>query len=184
MTDTRKQDDDVATRAYVDKLRSDVNAKWARKEEEEKQKEEEQNGIQKTLYKSLEIAGIAAAITFLKIELPPLINTEATAEKLLEKVGITRNKWGILWRAKREVDMVEQSIRRLQDMTSSAHQKINKSNSRIGELEERVRRLTADRNVARQGVRQASNPNLIGSGNIDRVSLLETRVNLLTTALG
>jgi hypothetical protein len=160
-------EENFATRAYVDKLRSNVDAKWARKEKEEKAEKAEEEGFQFNLNKALEIAVIASAITFFKLELPPLINTEVTADRLLGKIGITRNSWGVLWRAKDELSETTKAIRRLQDMTTSAHQKINNSNSRIGELEKKVGRINAERNVARQGVRQASNPNLAGSGRID-----------------
>ncbi|WP_159027701.1 hypothetical protein, partial [Streptomyces sp. NRRL S-1896] len=87
-------EENVATRAYVDKLRSDVNAKWTQKEKEEKKEKEEEEGIQFNWHKMLEIAVVASALTVFKLELPPLINTEVTGEKILKKLGLGRNSWG------------------------------------------------------------------------------------------
>ncbi|MDQ0992028.1 hypothetical protein [Streptomyces sp. V3I7] len=148
--------------------------------------------------KSPEIVGLVTAFTIAKLELPPLFSLEPAIDKFFESKGIERNKWGLLRRLKADeldrrrqeaaaagnrLTRMEKGIARLQDHTTSAHNKIANSNRRIQTLEGRVAGLARTDRTTRQNVRESLNSRDLATAR-DRVSALETRVNALTVALG
>ncbi|GGS86862.1 hypothetical protein [Streptomyces chromofuscus] len=148
--------------------------------------------------KNPEILGFVAAFTIAKLELTPLISLEPAIEKFFERKGIERNKWGILRRLKADelerrrqeaaaaetrLTRLEQGTARLQDNTTSAHNKIANSNRRIQTLEGKVAGLVRTDRKTRRNVRESLSSRDLATAR-DRVSALETRVNALTVALG
>ncbi|MFD5748665.1 hypothetical protein [Streptomyces sp. NPDC127033] len=161
---------------YVDKLRKDVEKKWTEKEKEDGEWKFEWNKV-------LEIAIVAQALTVFKLELPPLLNTEALGDTLLGRYGITRNKWGVLWRGKSDTDILFKSVQRLQEMTTSAHEKIHHSNRRINVLETKVGRAGSASRTTRSEIQRAARPGASGS-ELDQLARLERHVAALAQALG
>ncbi|MFE3602924.1 hypothetical protein [Streptomyces sp. NPDC059142] len=161
---------------YVDKLRKDVDKKWAAKEKEDEEWKFD-------WYKVLEIAIVTQALTAFKLELPPLLNTEVLGDTLLGRFGITRNKWGVLWRGKSDTDTLFKSVERLQVMTTGAHEKIHHSNRRINALETKVGRAGSASRTTRSEIQRAARPGASGS-ELDQLARLERHVAALAQALG
>ncbi|MET8056213.1 hypothetical protein ACWECC_02235 [Streptomyces microflavus] len=160
----------------IDKLRSEFEKKWEGKEKEDSEWKFEWNKV-------LEVAVIAQALTFIKLEIPPLLNTEALGDGLLQRIGLTRNKWGLIWKGRNDTDVLMDSVQRLQQMTTSAHQKIHHSNQRINVLERKVGNAgTASRRVERE-IQRAARPGASGS-ELDQLARLERHVSAVARALG
>ncbi|MER6332782.1 hypothetical protein ABT298_26365 [Streptomyces sp. NPDC001034] len=142
----------------------------------------------------------------MSIGAPAFWSSSTVIEKYLErKFNITRNNWGILWRQSEQtrrqalpeklkrtngrVNSLERAVAKLRRKSATRQQvrplvdRLRGTNRRVGLLEETVGNLKRQANTTRQQVRHSpASPAL--AGETDRLRILETRVNLLTSALG
>ena len=104
-------------------------------------------------------------------------------ENYLKSKGLTRNRWGALWKGVDDIEVLSRTVGRLQDVATSAHQKIYNSNVRINALEKRMAVLARRDRAVRQQARE-SVPSRSVTSAADQLGRLEARVNALTVALG
>ncbi|MFB7498445.1 hypothetical protein ACFC09_27795 [Streptomyces sp. NPDC056161] len=115
--------------------------------------------------------------SLLAVALPTFYSLQAAFEKKLEaRWHIVRRASGFLWK-----ESEQQRIDRL--IKEGLPTKVKNAQKRLNYLEKTVAQLKRRSNTTRQAVRHSeSSPALAGA--TDRVVILETRVRLLTEALG
>ncbi|MFD1658886.1 hypothetical protein ACFSL4_11870 [Streptomyces caeni] len=119
-------------------------------------------------------AGLGSALA---LTLPSFFSTSDILTKWLEnKFHVVRQKNGLLWKESNQ-QRIDRLIKEgLPDKVKNAHRRLNY-------LEKTVAQLKRRSNTTRQAVRHSeSSPALAGT--TDRLVILETRVRLLTEALG
>ena len=120
-----------------------------------------------------------------KIEFKPLF-TPRWVDRVNEAIGKLQDRRG--WNnpegdAERRLVRIETGTGRLQDMAYDARRRIDNTNKRVGYLEKTVAQLKRRSNTSRQAIRHMdASPALAGT--TDRLVILETRVRLLSEALG
>ncbi|MCX3061877.1 hypothetical protein [Streptomyces beihaiensis] len=141
-----------------------------------------------------DIIKLAAPTLLVSIAAPAFWSSSSLIEKLLErKLGITRNKWGFLWRQSRRerrlpavserLKQTNRNVRRANRRIDVTNDRLKRTNGRVNLLEETVANIKRRANTTRQQVRHIP-ASADFAGETDRLRILELHVNKLSEALG